>query len=132
VRFLGVSNFSVEQMERCERVRHVDSVQPPLSLLDRGALGEVVPWAAANGTGVIVYSPMAGGLLTERWSVERLESLDPSDWRRRSPGFQPPVLEGKLRVRDGLIPIARRYGVDTGAVAVAWILAQPGVTGAIV
>lgn len=132
VRWLGVSNFDVSLLERCEAIRHVDSVQPPFSLVRRGAAEQVIPWAAAHGTGVIVYSPMESGLLTERWTADRVERLPADDWRRRSPRFQPPEVERNLALRDALRPIAERHGTTVAAVAVAWTLAWPGVTGAIV
>jgi aryl-alcohol dehydrogenase-like predicted oxidoreductase len=132
VRWLGVSNFDVSLLERCEAIRHVDSVQPPFSLVRRGAAEQVIPWAAAHGTGVIVYSPMESGLLTERWTADRVERLPMDDWRRRSPRFQPPEVERNLALRDALRPIAERHGTTVAAVAVAWTLAWPGVTGAIV
>ena len=84
VRWIGVANFDVEQLERCEGIRHVDSVQPPLSLLARGARMTVLPWAAEHGAGVIVYSPMASGLLTGSIDRERIAHLDADDWRRES------------------------------------------------
>ncbi len=132
VRWIGVSNFDLPLLERCEAVRHVDSLQPPFSLLRREASGTVIAWAAAHGTGVIVYSPMQSGLLTERWTLERLAQLAADDWRRRSPRFQPPAIDKSLALRDMLLPVADRHGTTTGAVAVAWTLAWPGVTGAIV
>lgn len=131
VRWAGVSNFDVPLLERCEAIRHVDSIQPPFSAIRRQAAAEIA-WAAAHGTGVIVYSPMESGLLTERWSLDRVRRLDPNDWRRRSPRFQSPDVEKNLAVRDALAPIAERRGVTVAAVAVAWTLAWPGVTGAIV
>jgi aryl-alcohol dehydrogenase-like predicted oxidoreductase len=131
IRYIGVSNFSVEQLEVAEAVRHVDSLQPRLSLIHPDAAASVIPWCAANGTGVIVYSPMASGLLTDRMSAERLASLT-DDWRVNSPDFQSPQLERNLALRDALAAIGRRHGVESGAVAVAWALSQPGVTGAIV
>jgi aryl-alcohol dehydrogenase-like predicted oxidoreductase len=131
VRFIGVSNFDVEQLEVAEAIRHVDSLQPRLSLLYPGAAASLIPWCAANGTGVVVYSPMASGLLTERMSAERIAALR-DDWRTNSPDFRSPRLERSLALRDDLAAIARRHGVQSGAVAVAWTLSQPGVTGAIV
>jgi aryl-alcohol dehydrogenase-like predicted oxidoreductase len=131
VRFIGVCNFDVEQLRIAEAIGHVDSLQPRLSLVHPEAAATLIPWCAANGTGVIVYSPMGSGLLTERMSIEHLASLR-DDWRLNSPDFQSPRLEHNLALRDALIPIAHRRGVPTGAVAVAWTLAQPGVTGAIV
>lgn len=132
VRWAGVSNFDTTLLERCEAVRHVDSIQPPLSLIRRESAADQVAWAAEHGSGVIVYSPMESGLLTERWSLDRMERLAPGDWRRRSPRFQSPELERNLALRDALAPVAERHGVTIAAVAVAWTLAWPGVTGAIV
>lgn len=132
IRAAGVSNFPVPLLERCEAVRHVDSLQPPFSLIRRGAAAAEIPWCAAHGTGVIVYSPMQSGLLTERFSEERVDQLAPDDWRRRAPYFQPPKLQANLALRDALRPIAARRGVSVGALAVAWTLAWPGVSGAIV
>ena len=128
----GVSNFDVGLLKRCEAVRHVDSLQPPLSLIRRQAAEAEIPWCAAHGTGVIGYSPMQSGLLTDRFSQARLESLPEDDWRRRSPDFKPPRLARNLALRDALRPIAGRHGTTVSAVAVAWTLAWPGVTGAIV
>jgi aryl-alcohol dehydrogenase-like predicted oxidoreductase len=132
VRWAGVSNFDVLLLERCEAVRHVDSLQPPFSLVHRGAAAAEIPWCDAQGTGVIVYSPMASGLLTEKWTTDRVRSLAPDDWRRRSPDFLFPSVERSLALRDALQPIAARRGATIEAVAVAWTLAWRGVTGAIV
>jgi aryl-alcohol dehydrogenase-like predicted oxidoreductase len=131
VRWLGVSNFDVDQLERCEAIRHVDSLQPPLSLLVRGARG-AIEWARAHATGVIVYSPMASGLLTGELDRGRLDRLDSGDWRRRAPAFQEPLLSRNLELVERLRPVAARLGATLPALAVAWTLAQDGVTGAIV
>jgi aryl-alcohol dehydrogenase-like predicted oxidoreductase len=128
VRWTGLSNFDVGLMERCEPIRHVDAAQPPLSLIRRGALDELVPWCAANGTGVIGYGPMGAGVLTGSFDRERLAE---DDWRRRSPDFAEPALDANLALAARLEPVAERHGVTVAAVAVAWVLAQPGVTGAI-
>jgi aryl-alcohol dehydrogenase-like predicted oxidoreductase len=130
-RWLGVSNFDVDQLERCEAIRHVDSLQPPLSLLTRGARGAIA-WAREHGTGVIVYSPMASGLLTGAFDRGRVDELDPGDWRRTSPAFREPLLSRSLELVDRLRPVAARLGTTLPALAVAWALAQDGVTGAIV
>ncbi|MDQ3427534.1 MAG: aldo/keto reductase [Gemmatimonadota bacterium] len=132
IRAAGVSNFGVDLLERCERLRHVDSLQPPLSLIRRRAAGTEIPWCAAHGTGVIVYSPMQSGLLTDRFSEARVAGLAEDDWRRRSPDFTAPRLSRNLALRDSLRPIAERHGTTVAAVAIAWTLAWPGVTGAIV
>src|SRR5688500_16178136 len=132
VRAAGVSNFDVALLERCEALRHVDSLQPPFSLIRRGAAEAELPWCAAHGAGVIVYSPMQSGILTEGFGAERVARLAEDDWRRRAPEFQPPRLERNVALRDALRPIAARHGATVSAVAVAWTLAWPGVTGAIV
>jgi aryl-alcohol dehydrogenase-like predicted oxidoreductase len=132
VRAAGVSNFDVGLLERCEAIRHVDSLQPPFSLIRRRAAAEQLPWCAAHGTGVIVYSPMQSGLLTDRFSEERVRALPEDDWRRRSSDFTPPKLGRNLALRDGLGAIAERHGAGVAAIAIAWTLAWTGVTGAIV
>jgi aryl-alcohol dehydrogenase-like predicted oxidoreductase len=132
VRTAGVSNFDVSLLERCEAIRHVDSLQPPLSLIRRQAAETEIPWCAEHETGVIVYSPLQSGILTERFSEERVNAMAEDDWRRRSPEFKPPRLGRNLALRDALRPIAERRGTTESAVAIAWTLAWPGVTGAIV
>jgi len=132
VRAGGVSNFDVGLLERAERVRHVDSLQPPFSLIHRQSGADVIPWSAAHGTGVIAYSPMQSGILTDDFSRERVARMDADDWRRRNPEFNEPLLSRNLALRDALRPIASRHGVSVSAVAVAWVLSWPGVSGAIV
>ena len=102
VRWCGVSNFSVELLERCEAIRHVDSLQPPLSLLERDAAVDVLPWCREHGTGVICYSPLGSGLLTAGFGRERMRDMAADDWRRRDPAFATPNLERSLALRDGL------------------------------
>jgi aryl-alcohol dehydrogenase-like predicted oxidoreductase len=132
IRAAGVSNFDVGLLRRCEAIRHVDSLQPPFSLIRRETAAAEIPWCAEHGTGIIAYSPMQSGLLTDRFDAARVEGLAPDDWRRRSAEFREPRLERNLALRDALRPIARRRGATVSAVAVAWTLAWPGVTGAIV
>src|SRR5580692_2344233 len=132
VRAGGVSNFDVPLLERCERVRHVDSLQPPFSMIRREAAADVIPWCATHGAGVIVYSPMQSGLLTDRFTKERVSQFAQDDWRRSTPEFREPNLSRNLRLRDALRPIAQRYGTTISSIAVAWTLSWPGVTGAIV
>lgn len=132
VRAIGVSNFDVPLLERCEAVHHVDSLQPPFSMIRRSAGDTVLPWCASHGTGVIVYSPMQAGLLTDTFTVERVARFAPDDWRRGSGDFAEPELSSNLALRDALRPIAERRGVSVAAVAVAWTLSWQGVTGAIV
>ncbi|HEX6160486.1 MAG TPA: aldo/keto reductase [Thermoanaerobaculia bacterium] len=132
VRWIGVSNFNVELLERCEAIRHVDSLQPPFSLIRREVAARELGWCAGHGTGVICYSPMQSGLLTEKWTLEHMDQLAEDDWRRRNAEFQRPNIERNLQLRDALLPIAERHGVEAGAVAVAWTLSWSAVTGAIV
>jgi aryl-alcohol dehydrogenase-like predicted oxidoreductase len=132
VRAAGVSNFNVELLDRCEAIRHVDSLQPPFSLINRAAAAAEIPWCASHRTGVICYSPMQSGLLTESFTMQRVAGLAPDDWRRRAPEFQNPRLSRNLSLRDSLRPIAQRHGTSVSSVAIAWTLAWPGVTAAIV
>ena len=132
VRAGGVSNFDVNLLERCESIRHVDSLQPPFSLINRSVAASEIPWCAGHHTGVICYSPMQSGLLTDTFSRERIANLAQDDWRRRSPYFQEPNISRNLALRDSLQPIAQRHNTSVSSVAIAWTLAWPGVTGAIV
>jgi aryl-alcohol dehydrogenase-like predicted oxidoreductase len=132
VRAAGVSNFNTRLLEQCEAIRHVDSLQPPFSMINRGVAASEIPWCASHKTGVICYSPMQSGLLTDTFSVERLHKLAGEDWRRRGPQFQEPNLSQNLLLRDALRPIAKRHDVSVSCVAIAWTLAWPGVTAAIV
>jgi aryl-alcohol dehydrogenase-like predicted oxidoreductase len=132
VRAAGVSNFSTELLESCEHIHHVDSLQPPFSLINRAAAEKEIPWCAAHRTGVICYSPMQSGLLTDSFSADRLKTLAADDWRRRSPDFQPPKVEQNVALRDALKPIAKRHNSTVSSVAIAWVLAWQGVTAAIV
>ena len=111
---------------------HVESLQPPFSMIRRDVAGSQVPWCADHETGVIVYSPMQSGLLTDSFGLERVKAFAPDDWRRRFEHFKSPRLEQNLALRDALRPIAARHAASVAAVAVAWTLAWPGVTGAIV
>jgi aryl-alcohol dehydrogenase-like predicted oxidoreductase len=132
VRLGGVSNFDVGLLDRCAAIRHVDSLQPPFSLIRREVAAREIPWCAAHKTGVICYSSMQSGLLTDRFSAERVARMANDDWRRRSPEFNSPNLERNLALRDALKPIAQRHGTSVSSVAIAWVLSWPGVTAAIV
>jgi aryl-alcohol dehydrogenase-like predicted oxidoreductase len=131
VRHIGVSNFSVEQLRRAQAIAPVETLQPPYSLLDREAEAEILPFCEQEGIGVIVYSPMASGMLTGRLTRERVESLPENDWRRRSERFQEPELSRNLELVERLKAVGERHGVSPGAVAVAWTLRNPAVDGAI-
>jgi aryl-alcohol dehydrogenase-like predicted oxidoreductase len=132
VRAIGLSNHKVDRLEAAERLGHVDTLQPPFSPIRRDALAAELPWCQAHGTGVIVYSPMQSGLLTGTFTEARAAALGKDDWRSRSPEFQSPRLQNNLALAEALRPIAARHGTTVGAVAIAWTLAAPGVTGAIV
>ena len=132
IRAAGLSNHSAAQVGAAERVGHVDAVQPPLSLINREAAAELIPWCRDNGTGVIVYSPMQTGLLTGAFTPERVASLPGNDWRRGTEEFTGDRLDRNLALAAAQVPVGRRHGVSQAAVAVAWTLAWPGVTGAIV
>ena len=131
-RYIGVSNYTTALLEGCEKLRHVQSLQPPFSLVRRDVAASELPWCRAHGTGVIVYSPMQSGLLTDGFTAARVAAMPADDWRRRAPYFQEPNLSRNLALRDALAPIAAKRAVNVGAVAVAWTLAWPGITGAIV
>lgn len=132
VRHGGVSNFDVDLLDRCEQLGHVTSLQPPFSLIRRDVAADLLPWCVEHETGVLCYSPMQAGILTERFSRERVQALEATDWRRQADNFQEPALSRNLALRDALRPIAERRNETVSAVAVAWVLAWPGVTAAIV
>jgi aryl-alcohol dehydrogenase-like predicted oxidoreductase len=132
LRAIGLSNHSVDQLERAEAIGHVDTLQPPFSAIYRDAASDVLPWCHAHSTGVIVYSPMQSGLLTGRITQERVQSLPENDWRSRHPDFAGEQLRRNLQVTSALAAVAERHGVTTGAAAIGWVLGFAGVTGAIV
>jgi len=132
LRHIAVSNFDVSELERIRPIAQVASVQPPYSMLRRGIEQDIIPYCQANQIGVIVYSPMAAGILTGAMTRERAASLPANDWRSRNPELQEPKLTGNLALVEVLRTIGARYGASPGAVAVAWTLRQPAVTGAIV
>lgn len=132
VRWIGVSNFDTDLLDRCEKLHPVTSVQPPLSLVKRQARNDVIPWARKHGTGVIAYSPMASGLLTGKYDHERFADLAEDDWRRNSAAFQEPELSRILDLVDRMRPIAEQLDTSLPLLTIAWVLAVEGVTGAIV
>jgi aryl-alcohol dehydrogenase-like predicted oxidoreductase len=132
IRSAGVCNFDVDLLERCEALGHVASVQMPFSLIARESAGGLMQWCHEHRIAVIVYSPMQVGLLTDTFSRASLESLDPEDWRHRHPEFQSPRLDSNLALRDALRPLAEARSTTVGAIAVAWTLSWPQVTGAVV
>ncbi|NOZ62422.1 MAG: aldo/keto reductase [Calditrichaeota bacterium] len=129
IRYLGVSNFDVELMQRAEKIAHIDSLQPLYNMLDRGAGKEILPFCQKNGTGVVVYSPMKSGLLTGKFDAERLAA---DDWRRKSHDFREPKLSKNLALIDALRPFAEKFDVTVAQLAIAWVLRNEAVTSAIV
>jgi aryl-alcohol dehydrogenase-like predicted oxidoreductase len=132
VRYIGVSNFSVAQMKRIQKIAPITSLQPPYSLLNRNVEAEILPFCQANHIGVINYSPMVSGLLTGKMTAERIRDLPEDDWRKRSANFQSPKLERNLALVELLRQIGQQHGVEPGVVAIAWTLRQPAITAAIV
>lgn len=132
VRFIGVSNFSVDQLKRAQKIAPITSLQPPYSMLRRAIETEILPYAQANNIGVINYSPMVSGLLTGKMTAERAASLASDDWRRRNVEFKEPRLSRNLRLVELLREIGTAHKVSPGVVAVAWTLHRPAITAAIV
>jgi aryl-alcohol dehydrogenase-like predicted oxidoreductase len=132
VRWIGVSNFNAEQMERCRRIAPITSLQPPYSAVSPEIEHGILPYCRQHGIGVIVYSPMKSGLLTGKMTRERVANLPQDDFRRRAPAFQEPHLSRNLELADLMVRIGRRHGVAAGVVAIAWTLRHPAVTAAIV
>ncbi|NUP48772.1 MAG: aldo/keto reductase [Catenulispora sp.] len=130
VRAIALSNHGPRLMAAAEPIAHVEAIQPPFSAINRSA-AEDIAWAREHGAGVIVYSPLQSGLLTGTFSAERAANLAAGDWRRTAPDFTS-GLAANLRLADALRPVAARHGVGVAEVAIAWTLAWPGVTGAIV
>jgi len=147
VRHIGVSNFDVAQIKRCERIAPVETLQPPYSMLIRTSFwtapfvdntpresieAEILPYCETRGIGVIVYSPMASGLLSGTFTAERAAALPPDDWRRAELDFQEPTLSRTLALASALETVAQGLGCSLGELAIAWTLCHPAVAGAIV
>src|SRR6202166_766832 len=132
VRWVGVSNFNVAQLKRAKAIAPVTSLQPPYSLLHREIEDDILPYCLREGIGVIVYSPMASGLLTGAMTRERAAKLPKDDWRSSHPDFTEPNLSRNLALVELLREIAKRHNRSAGEVAIAWSLHHPAVTGAIV
>jgi aryl-alcohol dehydrogenase-like predicted oxidoreductase len=132
VRWIGVSNFNVEQLRRAQAIAPVTSLQPPYSLVHSEIEDQVLPYCQRTGIGVIAYSPMASGLLTGAMTRERIANLPKDDWRKTHPDFMEPDLSRNLALVELLRDIARRHNRSAGEVAIAWTLRHPSVTGAIV
>lgn len=132
VRYAGVSNFNLAQLQRIQPIHPVASLQPPYSMLVRGIEAEILPYCAEHGIGVIPYSPMQKGLLTGKVTVEWVAGLPADDHRRNDPQFQPPRLAANIQLAEGLRQLAERQGKTAAQAAIAWVLRRPEVTAAIV
>jgi aryl-alcohol dehydrogenase-like predicted oxidoreductase len=132
VRFIGVSNFNVSQMERARKIAPIDSLQPPYSLIKPDVERDILPYCQQHDIGVIVYSPMQSGLLTGKMTRERIASMPDNDWRKGNPEFQEPRLSRNLDLVGVLSEIGYSHAMSPGEVAIAWTLRNPAVTGAIV
>ncbi|HEY0277808.1 MAG TPA: aldo/keto reductase [Solirubrobacterales bacterium] len=128
----GVSNFDLGLIERCARIRPLDAAQMPLSLLEDEIVGAELPWLGGHGVATIVYSPLESGLLSGRFSLERLAALPEDDWRRRRPRFQSPQVERALDLVEALRPLAAELDASIAELAIAWAAHFEGVAGAIV
>jgi aryl-alcohol dehydrogenase-like predicted oxidoreductase len=132
VRFIGVSNFTVQQMKRAMKIAPITSLQPPYSIVAREVEEDILPFCMRNNIGVIVYSPMYSGLLAGAMTRQRIANFAPDDWRRRDQNFQEPNLSRNLRLVEVLREVGKRHGRTPGEVAIAWTLHNQAVTGAIV
>ena len=132
VRWIGVSNFNVEQMKRAEKIAPITSLQPPYSLIRRQIEGEILPYCQKQGIGVISYAPMASGLLTGAMTRERAAALPADDFRSRSPEFKEPRLSKNIELVERLRQVGQRHDRSPGEVAIAWTLRFPAITGVIV
>jgi aryl-alcohol dehydrogenase-like predicted oxidoreductase len=132
VRWIGASNFNLDELQAVQHIAPVTSLQPPYSLIRRVVEIELLPYCQSQNIGVIAYSPMGSGLLTGTMSRERIAALPLNDWRTRNPEFQEPKLSRNLAVAQLLRMVGQRHGRSAAEVAIAWVLRHPAVTGAIV
>jgi len=132
VRWIGVSNFKVEQLRRAEKIAPVTSLQPPYSLIRRQIEAEILPYCEKRGIGVISYSPMASGLLTGAMTRERAAALPENDFRSRGAEFKEPRLSKNIKLVERLHQVGQRLGRSPGEIAIAWVLRHPAITGVIV
>jgi len=132
IRWIGVSNFNLDELKAVQHIAPVTSLQPPFSLIRREAEIELLPYCQSQSIGVICYSPMGSGLLTGAMTRERIEGLPVADWRTRNPEFQEPKLSRNLALAQLLRDVGQHHGVSAGEAAIAWVNSHPAVTGAIV
>lgn len=129
VNYIGVSNFKIDDLKKCLKISHVQSLQPPYSMLRREYSKEILPFCLENGIGVVAYSPMQAGLLTGKFDISKVAD---DDWRKSNKYFQQPYLENALRFVESLKPIAEKNNTSVGNIAIAWVLKNDAVTSAIV
>ncbi|GAB1621198.1 aldo/keto reductase [Agarivorans albus] len=132
IRYLGVSNHSIEQMQSLQKIAPINSMQPPYSLINRECETELLPYCLQNNAGVICYSPMGSGLLTGKMSAERIAAMGDDDWRKKADDFNEPKLSHNLKIVAALQQVAEKHQVSAAEVAIAWTLKHPAITGAIV
>jgi aryl-alcohol dehydrogenase-like predicted oxidoreductase len=132
LRWIGLSNATVDEMERLTQIAPITSLQPPYSLIRRDIEAAQLPWCGQHNVGVIVYSPMASGLLTGAMTRERIVALPKADWRNKNDNFKEPKLSQHLKTVERLKAVGQRHGRPAGEAAIAWVLNHPALTGAIV
>ena len=131
IRYAGVSNFNMEQLKRIQPIHPVTSLQPPYSMLRREVEEEILPYCRENQIGIVAYSPMQAGLLTGRFSKERLQNLPANDWRKANPFFTSPQLEANLSIIERLRSVAAQMEITLPQLALAWVLRRSEITAAI-
>ena len=131
IRYAGVSNFNMEQLKRIQPIHPVTSLQPPYSMLRREVEEEILPYCRENQIGIVAYSPMQAGLLTGRFSKERVQNLPANDWRKANPFFTSPQLEANLSIIERLRPVAAQMEITLPQLALAWVLRRSEMTAAI-
>lgn len=131
IRYAGVSNFNMEQLKRIQPIHPVTSLQPPYSILRREVEEEILPYCRENQIGIVAYSPMQAGLLTGRFSKERVQNLPANDWRKANPFFTSPQLEANLSIIEQLRPVAAQMEITLPQLALAWVLRRSEMTAAI-
>jgi len=132
IRHIGLSNFTAQQVQRALQIAPIASLQPQYSLLATEVESSILPFTLEHKIGVIVYSPMASGLLSGAMTRDRIAALPEDDWRKHSPNFQEPLLSRNLRLVERLRSMGQHYNATPGEVAIAWTLRNPAVTGAII
>ncbi|MGA9295674.1 MAG: aldo/keto reductase [Ignavibacteriaceae bacterium] len=131
VKWIGVSNFNLKQIEQAEKIAPVTSLQPPYSMLHRDVEKEILPYCRKQNIGALAYSPMASGMLTGSMTLKRVNNFPDNDWRKGSPDFTEPELSRNLHIVEKLKAIGKKYDRNPGETAIAWVLTNPAVTGAI-